>query len=171
MVHNRTTLGGVEHAGVEAKKTTEAPEAPVATKEAPAPRKTGLSGTWSWGLGRRKASVARVRIRPGDGKFIVNKREYGEYFNGEGNRKDIMNVLEKTSTDGKIDVYVNVNGGGFTGQTGAIILGLGRAIMNYDQSLEPILRDNNFLSRDPRRVERKKYGQPGARKRFQFSKR
>ena len=70
-----------------------------------------------------------------------------------------------------IDIYVNVKGGGFTGQAGAIILGLGRAILKYDNSLEPILRDNKFLTRDPRKVERKKYGQPGARKRFQFSKR
>ncbi|MCZ6834991.1 MAG: 30S ribosomal protein S9 [Planctomycetota bacterium] len=122
-------------------------------------------------MGRRKSAVARVRIRPGDGKFIVNKREYEAYFTGERDRNDIMNVMEKTSTKGKIDVYVNVKGGGFTGQAGAIILGLGRAIMVYDANLEPILRDNNFLTRDPRQVERKKYGQPKARKRFQFSKR
>ena len=79
--------------------------------------------------------------------------------------------METTSTHGKVDIIVNVKGGGTTGQTGAIILGLGRAILNYDPTLEPILRDKKFLSRDPRKVERKKYGQPGARKRFQFSKR
>ena len=112
-----------------------------------------------------------MRIRPGTGKFFVNKREMAEFFNEERDRGDLLNVLEKTSTKGAIDVYVNVRGGGFTGQAGAIILGLGRAIRRYDQSLEPILRDNDFLTRDPRKVERKKYGQPGARKRFLFSKR
>jgi len=93
------------------------------------------------------------------------------YLNAERDHKDLMNVLQKTNTEGALDVYVNVRGGGFTGQAGAIILGLGRALNVYDASLEPILRANGFLSRDPRRVERKKYGQPGARKRFQFSKR
>ena len=133
--------------------------------------RTPPDGNWWWGTGRRKRAVARVRIRPGTGKFFVNKREMAEFFNEERDRGDLLNVLEKTSTKGAIDVYVNVRGGGFTGQAGAIILGLGRAIRRYDQSLEPILRDNDFLTRDPRKVERKKYGQPGARKRFQFSKR
>lgn len=132
---------------------------------------TSPPGQWTWGLGRRKAAVARVRIRPGSGKFLVNKRECDEYFTAARDRNDLQNVLDKTSTNGSIDVYVNVRGGGFTGQAGAIILGLGRAILKYDDSLEPILRDNKFLTRDPRKVERKKYGQPGARKRFQFSKR
>ena len=132
---------------------------------------TSPPGQWTWGLGRRKSAVARVRIRPGNGKFLVNKRECDEYFTAARDRNDLQNVLDKTSTNGSIDVYVNVRGGGFTGQAGAIILGLGRAILKYDDSLEPILRDNKFLTRDPRKVERKKYGQPGARKRFQFSKR
>ena len=82
-----------------------------------------------------------------------------------------MAVLDKTNTKGSVDVFVNTNGGGFTGQAGAIILGLGRALAKYDPSLESILRDNGYLSRDPRKVERKKPGQPKARKRFQFSKR
>ena len=82
-----------------------------------------------------------------------------------------MNVLEKTNTKGSLDIYVNANGGGYTGQAGAIILGLARALGKFDPSLDGVLRDNNYLSRDPRRVERKKPGQPGARKRFQFSKR
>ena len=82
-----------------------------------------------------------------------------------------MHVLESTRTTGQIEIQVNVRGGGYTGQAGAILMGLGRALLNYDNSLEPILRDNGFLTRDPRRVERKKPGQPGARKRFQFSKR
>ncbi len=128
-------------------------------------------GHWWWGLGRRKAAVARVRLRPGDGKFIVNKRPYDKYLNEERDQNDLMAVLHKTKTAGAVDIYVNVRGGGFTGQAGAIVLGLGRALLKYDDSLESILRDNGFLSRDPRKVERKKYGQPGARKRFQFSKR
>ena len=145
-------------------------EAP-ASAPAPKPSTTKPVNGWWWGLGRRKAAVARVRIRPGDGKLIVNKRDYENYFTEERDRKDIEGVLSKTRTIGHVDMHVNVNGGGYTGQAGAIILGLGRALLRYDPSLEPILRENGFLSRDPRRVERKKYGQPGARKRFQFSKR
>ncbi|MHC4217727.1 MAG: 30S ribosomal protein S9 [Planctomycetota bacterium] len=128
-------------------------------------------GQWWWGVGRRKSAVARVRIRPGDGKFFVNKRSYDKYLNEERDQNDVMTVLQKTKTVGSVDVHVNVRGGGYTGQAGAIVLGLGRALRKYDESLEPILRDNGFLSRDPRKVERKKYGQPGARRRFQFSKR
>jgi small subunit ribosomal protein S9 len=115
--------------------------------------------------------VARVRIRPGDGKFIVNKRPHDQYMTEERDRNDVMEVLHKTKTAGSVDVHVNVRGGGYTGQAGAIRLGLGRALFRYDATLEPILRDNGFLTRDPRKVERKKYGQPGARRRFQFSKR
>jgi len=143
----------------------------VATQPAPSGSRTPPDGKWWWGTGRRKASVARVRIRPGNGAFVVNKRQLDEFFNGERDRKDLRTVLEKTRTTGAVDVHVNVVGGGFTGQSGAIVLGLARALRRYDPTLEPILRDNNFLTRDPRRVERKKYGQPGARARFQFSKR
>ena len=89
----------------------------------------------------------------------------------ERDRQNLLNVLEKTSTTGKVDVQVNVRGGGFTGQAGAVLLGLARALRRYDGTLEPILRANNFLTRDSRKVERKKYGQAGARRRFQFSKR
>ncbi|MCH7799556.1 MAG: 30S ribosomal protein S9 [Planctomycetes bacterium] len=155
------------------KQSTPAPdESPAAdaVKTPSSPRKAP-DGHWWWGLGRRKSAVARVRIRPGDGKFIINKRVHTEFLNAERDQKDVINVLQKTKTEGSLDVYVNVRGGGFTGQTGAIVLGLGRALFRYDESLEPILRSNGFLSRDPRKVERKKYGQPGARKRFQFSKR
>ena len=143
------------------------PSAPAPT----APRKKAAAGDWSWGTGRRKSAVARVRIRPGEGNFTVNKRPYDTYLTEERDQKDLMNVLNKTKTAGSLDVFVNVRGGGYTGQAGAIVLGLGRALRNYDGTLEPILRENGFLSRDPRKVERKKYGQPGARKRFQFSKR
>ena len=137
----------------------------------PQPLTKPTAGNWWWGTGRRKTAVARVRVRPGDGQFVVNKKEMATFFPRERDQKDLLNVLEKTSTNGKLDVHVNVRGGGITGQAGAIVLGLGRALRLYDQTLEPILRDNNFLTRDPRKVERKKYGQPGARKRFQFSKR
>jgi small subunit ribosomal protein S9 len=147
-------------------------ETPVVVETVAAPvRRKMRDATWWWGTGRRKASVARVRIRPGDGKFIVNKKPCNVYFCEERDRNDLLGVLQKTKTDGSVDVHVNVHGGGYTGQAGAIVLGLGRALLNYDGSLEPILRDNGFLSRDPRKVERKKYGRAGARARFQFSKR
>jgi small subunit ribosomal protein S9 len=152
--------------------------APVAKKEvateiktAPSPKTTPQDGHWWWGTGRRKASVARVRIRPGTGLFTVNKKDLTEYFTELRDHKDILRVLEKTNTNGSLDVFVNTNGGGYTGQAGAILLGLGRALAKYDPSLDGVLRSNGYLSRDPRRVERKKPGQPGARKRFQFSKR
>ena len=133
--------------------------------------KPATAGGWFWGTGRRKASVARVRVRPGDGAFVVNNKPMDKFFTEERDHKDLMHVLESTRTTGQIEIQVNVRGGGYTGQAGAILMGLGRALLNYDNSLEPILRDNGFLTRDPRRVERKKPGQPGARKRFQFSKR
>ena len=147
--------------------------APVMPSEnlAPAATKPATAGGWFWGTGRRKAAVARVRVRPGNGDFHVNKRPMTTFFTEERDHKDLINVLEATRTSGQVDIHVNVRGGGYTGQAGAILLGLGRALRNYDNSLEPILREHGFLTRDPRRVERKKPGQPGARKRFQFSKR
>ena len=144
---------------------------PVKPSVAPGPSGAPSDGHWWWGTGRRKRAVARVRIRPGDGKFVVNKRPHDSYFTEERDRNDLMNVLNKTNTAGSLDVYVNLHGGGYMGQAGAIVLGLGRALRKYDETLEPILRSNGFLSRDPRKVERKKYGQRGARRRFQFSKR
>ena len=126
---------------------------------------------WWRGTGRRKAAVARVRIKPGEGNFTVNKRPMSEFFKEERDRKNLETVLEKTNMSGAMDIFVSVQGGGFTGQAGAIILGLGRALRNYDITLESTLRENGYLTRDPRKVERKKPGQPGARKRFQFSKR
>lgn len=162
-------------APVDAAPESTAPESSSADPLVPAaiktPSKSATSGGWFWGTGRRKASVARVRIRPGDGTFMVNKRPMTTFFTEERDHQDLMNVLETTRTTGQVEIQVNVRGGGYTGQSGAILLGLGRALLNYDGSLEPILRDHGFLTRDPRRVERKKPGQPGARKRFQFSKR
>ena len=127
-------------------------------------------GYW-WGTGRRKSAVARVRIRPGEGKFLINKREINDYFTELIDRNNMIEPLKATNMEGKLDVFVNIRGGGTTGQAGAILLGLSRALKNYDSSLEQILRDKNFLTRDARMVERKMTGQPGARKRFQFSKR
>lgn len=127
--------------------------------------------TFTWGVGRRKSAVARVRIAPGTGKIEVNGRTLNDYFTGERDRKAIFGPLEVTNTGGKMDVLVNTDGGGPTGQAGAILLGLGRALAKYDSSLEVALRNAGFLTRDSRMKERKKYGQRGARRRFQFSKR
>ena len=144
----------------------------VAVDPTPAPVPTGPDAHGWWrGTGRRKTAVARVRIKSGTGEFKVNNRDLDVYFCEARDLKNIRNVLEKTGTLGSVDIFVNANGGGYMGQAGAIILGLGRALLKYDTSLEPILRDNGFLTRDAREVERKKYGQPGARRRFQFSKR
>ena len=126
---------------------------------------------WFWGTGRRKRAVARVRIKPGSGVLEINRRTLANYFTELKYHQDIQEVCKKTSTMKSIDIYVNVQGGGQTGQAGAIVLGLGRALKQFDPTLEPILRENGYLTRDPRQVERKKPGQPGARKRFQFSKR
>ena len=127
--------------------------------------------TYTWGVGRRKSACARVRIAPGSGKIEINGRTLNDYFTAEQDRKAIFGPLEVTNTGGKMDVFANCEGGGPTGQTGAIIMGLGRALAKYDSSLEPALRTGKFLTRDSRMKERKKYGQRGARRRFQFSKR
>ena len=127
--------------------------------------------TFTWGVGRRKSAVARVRIAPGTGKIRINDRELNDYFTFERDRKAIFGPLEVTNTGGKMDIFVNATGGGPSGQTGAIIMGIGRALTKYDPSLEGALRGAGFLTRDSRMKERKKYGQRGARRRFQFSKR
>ena len=122
-------------------------------------------------MGRRKTAVARVRIAPGNGRIEINGKSLNDYFTNERDRKAIFGPLEVTSTGGKMDVLVNADGGGPTGQAGAIVLGLGRALAKYDQGLEAPLRGAGFMTRDSRMKERKKYGQRGARRRFQFSKR
>ncbi len=127
--------------------------------------------TYIWGVGRRKSAVARVRVAPGAGRIEINGRTLNEYFTGERDRKAIFGPLEVTNTGGKMDVLVTADGGGPTGQAGAIVMGLGRALAKYDQGLEGALRSAGFLTRDSRMKERKKYGQRGARRRFQFSKR
>ena len=142
------------------------------TIEAPqseAPKKAKPS--YIWGVGRRKTAVARVRIALGSGKIEVNGRTLNDFFTAERDRKSIFGPLEVTSTAGKMDVWVNTNGGGPSGQTGAIVMGLGRALAKYDKNLEVPLRNAGFLTRDSRMKERKKYGLRGARRGVQFSKR
>ena len=134
------------------------------------PNTDPVNGYW-WGTGRRKSAIARVRIRPGNGQFVINKREIDKFFSVERDRKDIVAPLSVTRTGKHLDVFVNVVGGGTTGQAGAIVLGLARALSKYNEAYMPVLRDQHFLTRDSREVERKKYGQRGARRRFQFSKR
>ncbi len=124
-----------------------------------------------FGTGRRKSSVARVRLIPGEGNVIINGRPLEEYFGYETLIRDVMRPLQITSTAGKYDVIVNVNGGGFTGQAGAIRHGISRALLTVDGEMRPILKKAGFLTRDPRMKERKKYGLKAARRAPQFSKR
>jgi small subunit ribosomal protein S9 len=123
------------------------------------------------GTGRRKNAVARVILRPGEGKILINDRPYEEYFPRDAWKLQVRQPLEATSMIGRYDVSVNVFGGGLTGQAGAVRHGIARALLLVNQSLRPRLKTDGFLSRDPRVKERKKYGQKGARRRFQFSKR
>ena len=127
--------------------------------------------TFTWGTGRRKSSVARVRIKPGTGTFQINKRKLEDYFPRAEWQAACTGPLADCEGMGKFDVFVNVNGGGLTGQAGAVRLGLARALVNLDETKLSDLRANGHTTRDPRMKERKKYGQPGARKRYQFSKR
>ena len=122
-------------------------------------------------VGRRKTSTARVYLRPGTGVVLINRRPAEEYFKLEMRRKALLAPLEVTETAGSFDVVVNVKGGGLTGQSEAIRLGVARALVQADAEHRKPLRDAGLLTRDPRMVERKKPGQPKARKRFQFSKR
>lgn len=122
-------------------------------------------------VGRRKTSVARVYLRPGKGKVVINKREIESYFPLLTRRVQALAPLTVTETAGELDVVVNAKGGGLTGQAEAVQLGIARALLKYNEEFRKPLRDAGLLTRDPRMVERKKYGQPKARKRFQFSKR
>lgn len=124
-----------------------------------------------YGTGRRKKSIARVRLLPGSGNIKVNDRDITEYFNFETLRVLAKEPLTLTENLDKYDVIVNVNGGGFTGQAGAMRHGISRALLKADSELRPVLKQAGFLTRDPRMVERKKYGLKGARKAPQFSKR
>jgi small subunit ribosomal protein S9 len=121
--------------------------------------------------GRRKVSVARVRLLPGTGNITVNGRALDEYFGRETSKMILVEPLKLVDQMGKMDVFVNANGGGLSGQAGAIRHGISRALVIMNPEWRPVLKKAGFLTRDARAVERKKYGQPGARKRFQFSKR
>jgi len=123
------------------------------------------------GTGRRKTSVARVRLVPGSGKKMINGKTLDDYFGREVLSIMANRPLTATESLSKVDVTARVNGGGIAGQAGAVSLGIARALMEYDNALKSALDKDSLLTRDPRMKERKKYGQPGARKRFQFSKR
>jgi small subunit ribosomal protein S9 len=124
-----------------------------------------------YGTGRRKTSTARVYLRPGSGAIVVNRREFETYFPNQALQMIIRQPLSLTETVGKFDILVNVDGGGTAGQAGAVRHGITRALMEYNADLRPALKKAGLVTRDPRQKERKKYGQKGARKRFQFSKR
>ena len=146
----------------------DAPKAePVVTAK---PAKPDMGG-FIWGTGRRKSSVARVRVKPGKGQLIINQHEVDEYFKLQKDRNAVMAPLKSAGVSDSVDIFINVKGGGTTGQAGAIVLGIARALKSYDPTLMKPLRDGGYLTRDGRMVERKKPGKPGARKSFQFSKR
>ena len=124
-----------------------------------------------YGTGRRKSSIARVYLVPGNGKITINKKDMDQYFGLETLKIIVRQPLEATTTSDKYDVLVNVHGGGFTGQAGAIRHGIARALLNVDADFRPTLKKAGFLTRDPRMKERKKYGLKKARRAPQFSKR
>jgi small subunit ribosomal protein S9 len=124
-----------------------------------------------YGTGRRKTSTARVYLRPGTGDIKVNRKAFDVYFPNQALRMVIRQPLALTDTANKFDIFVNVAGGGPAGQAGAVRHGITRALMEFNADLRPALKDAGLVTRDPRAKERKKYGQKGARKRFQFSKR
>jgi len=127
--------------------------------------------TYIWATGRRKCAVARVRIKKGSGKIIINGRDIDNYFHKDTLKFIVRQPLEVLGALAQYDVFVNVMGGGTSGQAGAIRHGISRALNSADADNRPVLKQNGFLTRDSRAVERKKYGQRGARRRFQFSKR
>lgn len=124
-----------------------------------------------YATGKRKNAIARVYMKAGNGNIVVNKRDYEEYFTRPSLKMIIRQPFEITGKNGQFDLFVNVSGGGVAGQAGAVKHGISKALLEYDVQLRPILKKAGFLTRDARVKERKKYGQPGARKRFQFSKR
>ncbi len=139
----------------------------MSTVDTPAKGKS----TWFYGTGRRKESIARVFLKAGTGQFTVNGRTVKSYFPNHAWEHDAIEPLKFTSLTDQVDVVVTANGGGVGGQSGAVRMGLSRAIIKFNPELQPPLRKNGFLTRDSRMKERKKYGQKGARKRFQFTKR
>jgi len=154
------------------------------TSAAPAPSRPPRAAKpadrrgWWWGTGRRKTAVARLRMKPAGagGSFVIERKDgtrkqINEYFTEERDRADCVAPLKVTGTEGRFDIIAAPHGGGFMGQAQAIRLALARALRDYDPTLEDALREHGLLTRDAREVERKKYGQAGARRRFQFSKR
>ena len=123
------------------------------------------------GTGRRKSAVARVRVRAGDGKVMINRRSLEEYFPNEQDRNNVTSPLQATSRTSDVDIIIRVHGGGPSGQSGACKMGIARALLSFDQEMFPVLRDGGYLTRDSRMKERKKYGLRGARRGVQFSKR
>lgn len=164
---------GVEPPVVEA-PVEDAPVVATSTpapEPAPAPAEPVEPPGEGWGTGRRKSAVARVFLKPGTGKLLINKREVDDYFTEENDRKQVLTAFEVCDQVEKWDTRINVGGGGHTGQAGAIRLGIARALIKCSRPLEASIRAAGYLTCDARRVERKKYGQRGARRRFQFSKR
>lgn len=162
----RDTMGLTLGSGPAAEAEPEAAPRPAPTIRG----KIDRFGT-AMGTGRRKTSVARVRVKDGDGQFVINGRPFEQYVVVERDRLTIQAPLKATDTLGKVDISVNVVGGGPTGQAGAIILGIARALQAKNPANHPILAEGGFLTRDSRMVERKKYGHKKARRSFQFSKR
>jgi small subunit ribosomal protein S9 len=130
-----------------------------------------VNNPYTWGLGRRKSSVARVRIKPGAGAFLVNGKPLEEFFPTVQGQERAKAPLQATETEGSFDIFCNVNGGGITGQSDAVRMGLARALNTVNPAYDETLRDQGLLTRDSRMKERKKYGRRGARRGFQFSKR
>ena len=151
--------------------STQPPVVVPATPAPPQPSKNVGTNQPAYGTGRRKEAIARVFLRPGSGKFTVNGRPLEDYFKNSVWRLIATEPLRFTELEGKVDVACTCRGGGSAGQADAVRMGLSRAISRHDTELRPRLRKNGFLTRDSRRKERKKYGQKGARKRFQYSKR
>ncbi|HEU4419352.1 MAG TPA: 30S ribosomal protein S9 [Planctomycetota bacterium] len=130
-----------------------------------------MNNPYIWGTGRRKTSTARVRIKPGTGKFLINDREFDKFFLTDDTRRAAMQPLVVTETRNNFDIWVNVAGGGITGQAGAVSLGVARALLRENANFDKVLREHGLLTRDSREVERKKYGRHKARRSTQFSKR
>ena len=130
-----------------------------------------MTGKRYYATGKRKCAIARVYMKEGSGSIVVNKRNFDDYFTRDSLKMLIKQPFDITGTKDKFDLYIHVCGGGISGQAGAVKHGISRALLEYDMELRPALKRAGFITRDPRIKERKKYGQPGARKRFQFSKR
>jgi small subunit ribosomal protein S9 len=155
------------------------PVAPVQTARAPRAPKPADKRGWWWGTGRRKSAVARIRMKPAEGEKATvtieapngKVKTIEQFFSEERDRNDAVAPLKMNGLMGRVQVIAKVHGGGFMGQAGAVKLAIARAVLDYDPSFEDALREAGMLTRDARKVERKKYGQAGARRRFQFSKR